>query len=191
MAYYKITIKLTSKFLGSTKPDKNNIRRIARNQNKNPLLFTTAIHDLCNQYITEGLGMKEAANALKFQSIVFIDPTTAIPEVHERRFINRKTGLDQVEYFEALPVGTEAVLKCSTDESVIPFSTFTKVVNHVAARASISQFGKHWGYGKFIITDIQLDANTLPALEDLDEMVELVSDKGCDNETAPEVLGGK
>ena len=188
--YYKITVKLTSQFLGSSKPDKNHIRRIARNQSKNPLLFTKAIHDLVNQYITNKLGMPEAANSLKFQSVIFIDPEKTNPVVHERRFINKSSGLEESEYFEALPVGTEAVLKCSTDESMLPFTTFTKVINYLESKASISQFGKHWGYGKFIVTDIQLDANTLPTLEDLDEMVEISKDTGG-NEAAPEIFGGE
>ena len=172
MSYYKTTIKLVSKFLGSSRPDKNNIRRIMRNVNKDPLLFTKALVSQVKLHIKEYADVENTihiTNIINFQPIVFI-VSNATPEVYERRFVAKATSTEKIEYFETLPVGAELMLKFYVDEATLPFSSVTKLLHRISEHASISQFGAAWGYGQFIVTDIQPDEYVLPSLSSDNEL---------------------
>lgn len=146
----KITIKLTSPFLGSGKPDENNIRHIIKDHvTKNPVFFTRAFLQFC----------KRIAKDL---CIAGYDNTAIIPSKY---FItNSPTQIINIKYFkdnqptntkfEVYPRGAILSFTCLIDESKITVNQLELLLNNVGSYSGVSQFGKKNQFGGFIVHEI-------------------------------------
>lgn len=151
--FSKITIKLTSPFLGSEKPNEQGVRNISKSINNNPRFFIKRFLKLCNEYAKD-LGIGEfTPNCIKITNEL---ETNASTKIYMRCFKN-KEGVITKELFESYPIGSLLTFGCYIDEKLISLEKAIKVIEYVGKYNGISQFGYKWNYGRFDIDIITKD----------------------------------
>lgn len=141
----KITIKLTSAFLGSAKQNVDGIRKLIYVNNK-PKLFIHRFNLLCNKYAQE-LKIGNFDNEhIKVTSYL---ETNAPVRIEKRKFY--KGYKEKEEKFESYSEGALLSFNCYIDESMIPLENAIKIIECIGKYDGISQFGFKWNYGRFEI----------------------------------------
>lgn len=149
-----IQIKLLSEFLGSSKLDENNIRKIATIGGK-PKLFVKNIIDTIKSY-SEDLGIDS-----KLFDNIEISPNLNIVSknvkyiIVDKTITSAKTRRKNKESYEAIPAGTvlefsirfPACNSCNIED-------IRKILKLIGEIRGISPFGSKWGYGLFEIVNI-------------------------------------
>lgn len=148
--FSKITVKLTSPFLGSSKPNSNGIREIVKIDN-NPKLFIQRFNQLCSKYAEE-LNIGDFNNEIiKVTSYLETRNDTTI----ESRKFKNKFGMSVVEEFEAYPAGSFLSFGCYIDEKKIKLDHAVKIIECIGKYDGFTQFGYKWNYGRFDIITIE------------------------------------
>lgn len=163
---YNINIKLTTAFIGSRKPSDENLRLIARVNEKNPKLFTKRFRELCYKYATEELAMWDYNyDSIKPNGMLVVDPETDKTTIQVRKFKVPGSEEQQTESFEAYPIGTKMSFSVYIPkEANITENQLKMIITYIGQYDGISQFGINWGYGKFeleSITPVLNDVETL------------------------------
>jgi hypothetical protein len=140
-----VTIKLTSPFLGSNKPNAEGIREIIKSENGDPILFVRRFYKLCRKYAVElGLGN------YKYQHINIPNfiKTSNTEEIYQKSF-KTKEGIIKNEKIKAYPVGSIMTLQVYINEKYIPIDKAIKIIEFIGQFDGISQYGIYRNYGRY------------------------------------------
>lgn len=148
----KISIKLTSHFLGSAKPDKDGVRKIFMTDGK-PTFYTTEFLKFCHRVAKE-LKLAKYTKDTIILSKYFT--TTAEPNILTIKY-NDVYGDPQVSKFEAYPKGTILTFTCLIDEDQITIKQLEKIFEAVGMYSGVSQFGRKKQFGSFKVETITKD----------------------------------
>ena len=132
-----VTIKLTSPFLGSNKPNAEGIREIIKSENGDPILFVRRFYKLCRKYAVElGLGN------YKYQHINIPNfiKTSNTEEIYQKSF-KTKEGIIKNEKIKAYPVGSIMTLQVYINEKYIPIDKAIKIMKLLAIMPMITESG--------------------------------------------------
>lgn len=148
-----VTIKLTSPFLGSSKPNANGIREIIKTDVNKPTLFIKRFCKLCKKYAYE-LGIPN----FKYDTINIPNflKTTNEEQVYKKQ-IRDIDGQLKDEKFFCYPVGSIMCLECCIDTRVITVEKAMKILELIGKYHGISQFGFNKNFGRFEILLCQSD----------------------------------
>lgn len=148
-----VTIKLTSPFLGSSKPNAEGIREIIKSDANKPTLFIKHFCKLCKRYARE-LGIPN----FKYNTINvpnFLKTTNE--EIIYSKVVKDFDGSEKEEKFYAYPVGSIMTLECCVDTRIITVEKAVKILELIGKYSGISQFGVTKNFGRFDILLCQSD----------------------------------
>lgn len=162
---YQLNIRLTTAFVGSRKLNENNVRQIARVNDKDVKLFTKRIRELCYKYATEDLNLWDYSyDSIKIDGVLKVHPEDDKPITHTRKFFIKDINGEKEESFEAYGVGTRMsfCVYVPNNSSILTQQNIEALFTYIGQFDGISQFGLNWGYGKYQIESIEkLDASSI------------------------------
>ena len=141
-----ITLKLTSPFLGSSKPNKDGIREIIKNDNK-PTIFIKRFTRLCQKYAAELNIPSYRIDAIKITNHL---ETNAKEKLYHRDYTD-KYGCVKTAKFESYPTGSILTLDCYVNTQLITVDKAIKILSLIGKYDGISQFGLNTNFGRFDI----------------------------------------
>lgn len=156
--FVSIRIALTSPFLGSSKLDKNGVRKIILNANKKPKFFIKRFSQLCEKYAKELNIGNYTSDAIRTSNFLTVFEN---PILFSKRFYS-KEGKSVKETFETYPEGSQMEFGCFIDESKITIDQAIKIIEYIGKYNGISQFGFNWNYGRFDILTVTKDKYETP-----------------------------
>lgn len=187
---YNITIKLTTAFIGSRKPNNENLRLIARVNEKNPKLFTKRFRELCYKYATEELAMWDYNyDSIKPNGMLVVDPSTDKTTIQVRKFKVPGSEEQQTESFEAYPIGTRMTFSVYIPkEANIAEAHLKNILTYIGQYDGISQFGINWGYGKFELESIEQVVNEVEPVINTDTTRMIIDEIDDDNSMSAKTI---
>lgn len=148
--FSKITVKLTSPFLGSSKPNDDGVREIVRIDG-NPKLFIQRFNQLCIKYAEELSIGDFDIESIKITSYLESKDETS----KESRTFKNKFGMSVTEEFEAFPAGAFLSFGCYIDEKRIKLEHALKIIECIGKYDGFTQFGYKWNYGRFDVITVE------------------------------------
>lgn len=142
-----VTIRLTSPFLGSSKPDASGVRQIIKSENNNPTLFIKRFCNLCKKYANELGYIDYKHNSINVPNYIKV---SSQEEIYQKN-IKDANGNVKEEKFKCYPVGTMMELECYIDSKKIETEKALKIIELIGKYDGISQFGIQKNFGRFDI----------------------------------------
>lgn len=161
-----ITLKLTTPFLGSSKPtpENNNVRRIRRNINGKPVFYSKQfVSVMANYASTMGVSHFDKS-AIEFIPFLDINEEKFPASIFVRKFYDKELKKFKKDEFESFAEGTLVGVKCLLHEDLLALNTFTNVLELTGTLYGISPFGAKWNYGHFEIETITQDQSHLSSI---------------------------